>query len=182
MSQQTNAAFGPAPRLFDTLEQDDFRRLEHAASLKGLLRPFKGKGELAHWAHQSEFLREQLLGLSRQLLSQVNVYPFSLLPVVLAHQSTSAGTVFLRWRRPDRSAMGVSLWREVIGDAATPLALVHELFALEQQRLVLNMQISLVHTIARQAIECAAKLAQAEDVYRERVLQSNTTQSTESHP
>jgi hypothetical protein len=35
---------------------------------------------------------------------------------------------------------------------------------MEAQRLVLNMQISLLHTLARQARECASKLAWAEAV------------------
>jgi hypothetical protein len=34
------------PRYFRPLEQPAFMRLEHAASLKGLLKPFKGKGGL----------------------------------------------------------------------------------------------------------------------------------------
>ncbi len=32
---------------FEALEQTDFQKLEHAAYLKGLLKPFKGNGELA---------------------------------------------------------------------------------------------------------------------------------------
>ena len=33
-------------RYFRGLQQGAFMRLEHAASLKGLLKPFKGKGDL----------------------------------------------------------------------------------------------------------------------------------------
>lgn len=35
-----------ARRHFLALQQTDFLRLEHAAYLKGLLKPFKGKGAL----------------------------------------------------------------------------------------------------------------------------------------
>jgi hypothetical protein len=156
------------PRLFDPLEQTDFVRLEHASSLKGLLRPFKGKGELIVWAKQSESLRDGLTSLAQRLLSQATRHPFNLLPVVLAQQSTGAGTTFLRWRNADRSAMGVSLWSELIADPRTPAPLVHELFAIELQRIALNMQISLTHTIARQASQCAEKMAQAEALYLRR--------------
>jgi len=34
---------------------------------------------------------------------------------------------------------------------------------------VLNMQISLTHSIARQALDCAGKMARAEAVYHQRV-------------
>jgi hypothetical protein len=89
--------------------------------------------------------------------------------VLLAQQTTSAGTAFLRWRNADRSAMGVVLWAELISNPLTPAALLHELFALERERIVLNMQISLIHSIARQAKACADKMHHAETLYLRRV-------------
>ena len=102
-------------RYFRGLEQAAFMRLEHAASLKGLLRPFKGKGTLEDWASQCFAMRDELIALSqRQVLAQVCRYPFHVLPIELAQQTTGAGTTFLRWRRHDRSAMGVALWQELM--------------------------------------------------------------------
>ena len=170
----------PRPRLVHPFEQADFARLEHASSLKGLLKPFKGKGELTLWAKQSEVLRDGLMSLAQRLHSQANVYPFNLLPVVLAQQNTGAGTTFLRWRNADRSAMGVALWSNVIANANTPVPLVHELFAIELQRIALNMQISLTHTIARQASQCAEKMAQAEALYLRRIDRQVSHVSKES--
>lgn len=166
-------------RFFDPLEQTDFVRLEHAASLKGLLRPFKGKGELATWASQCESLRDGLIIRAQRLLSQANAYPFNQLPVLLALQTTGAGTAFLRWRNANRSAMGVWLWVDLMQRENTPLPLVHELFALEIQRIALNMQISLTHSIARQAIDCVQKMAQAEAIYENRIDPSTLTTSKE---
>ena len=40
---------------------------------------------------------------------------------------------------------------------------------MELQRIALNMQISLLHTLGRQAQECASKAAQAEAAYLRRV-------------
>src|SRR3546814_17188602 len=91
-------------------------------------------------------------------------------------QATGAGTTFLRWRNLDRSSMGVALWEALLANPATPASLIDELYAMELQRIVLNMQISLTHSIARQALECASKAAQAEAIgrasCRERVCQS----------
>lgn len=182
MSDSAAPTRNPAPRFFDPLTQDAFQRLEHASSLKGLLKPFTGKGDLMVLAARTESLRNGLMKLAQQLLSQATVYPFTYLPVVLTQQSTSAGTTFLRWRRIDRGAMGVAPWANVIADPGTPAALVDELYALELQRIALNMQISLVHTIARQALDCANKMAIAEAVYRARIAPISdappTTQGT----
>jgi len=127
---------------FVALEQADFQRLEHAGYLKGLLQPFKGKGSLETWASQCAALRDDVIG---------------------------AGTTFLRWRNLDRSSMGVALWEALLANPATPASLIDELYAIELQRIVLNMQISLTHSIARQALECANKAAQAEAAYLRRV-------------
>ena len=75
----------------------------------------------------------------------------------------------LRWRNLDRSSMGVALWEALLANPATPASLIDELYAIELQRIVLNMQISLTHSIARQALECANKAAQAEAAYLRRV-------------
>ena len=159
-----------ASRHFVPLEQPDFLRLEHAAYLKGLLRPFKGKGSLETWANQCAALRDDLIALAqRRVLPQARGYPFNLLGVQLAQQTTGAGTTFLRWRNLDRSSMGVALWEALLANPATPASLIDELYAIELQRIVLNMQISLTHSIARQALECANKAAQAEAAYLRRV-------------
>ncbi|MBV2206426.1 MAG: DUF3158 family protein, partial [Pseudomonas sp.] len=84
---------------FVALEQADFQRLEHAGYLKGLLQPFKGKGSLEAWASQCTALRDGVIGLAqRRVLPQARAYPFSLLGVQLAQQTSGAGTTFLRWR------------------------------------------------------------------------------------
>ena len=155
---------------FVALEQADFQRLEHAGYLKGLLQPFKGTGSLEIWASQCAALRDDVIGLAqRRVLPQARAYPFSLLDVQLAQQATGAGTTFLRWRNLDRSSMGVALWEALLANPATPASLIDELYAMELQRIVLNMQISLTHSIARQALECASKATQAEAAYLRRV-------------
>lgn len=155
---------------FQSLQQTAFMRLEHAASLKGLLKPFKGKGTLDTWASQCFAMRDELMALAqRQVLPQACGYPFHLLSIELAQQSTGAGTVFLRWRRHDRSAMGVALWQELIASTNTPVNLLADLHAIELQRITLNMQISVLHTLGRQAQECASKAGEADAVYLHRL-------------
>lgn len=157
-------------RRFDPLEHTDFQSLEHAAYLKGLLKPFKGKGSLDIWASQCTALRDDLIGLAqRRVLPQARAYPFSVLNIQLAQQTTGAGTTFLRWRNLDRSRMGIALWELLLASPTTPAALIDDLYAIELQRIALNMQISLTHTIARLALDCADKAVQAEAAYLRRV-------------
>ncbi len=159
-----------SPNRFLALEQADFQMLEHAGYLKGLLKPFKGNGELATWASQCQAMRDELIGLAqRKVLSQARSHPFNLLPVQLAQQTTGAGTTFLRWRNLDRSRMGTALWEELLASPGTPASLIDDLFAIEVQRIVLNMQISLTHSIARQTSECASKLVHVEGAYQRRI-------------
>ncbi|QLF92061.1 DUF3158 family protein [Pseudomonas sp. ABC1] len=162
------------PRYFRALEQVAFMKLEHAGSQKGLLKPFKGKGDLEDWASKCFGMRDELIALAqRQVLQQAVGHPFHLLPIELAQQTTGAGTTFLRWRKRDRSAMGVSLWQGLMASTGTPVNLLADLHEIELQRITLNMQISLLHTMGRQAKECASKAAEAEDVFLRRLSASS---------
>ena len=108
---------------------------------------------------------------TEEVLVQAERYPFTLLPIRMTRQSTGAGTVFLRWSRMDRSRMGVDLWSELVSDSRTPLNLIPDLYAMELQRIAINMQISLTHSISRQAFLCSTKMRAAEAVYQQRISQ-----------
>jgi hypothetical protein len=179
MSQQSSA--GPKHTAFLPLQQTAFSTLEHAAFLKGLLKPFKGKGDLSQFALSCRQLRGNLIQLAvGDVLAQAERYPFTLLPIRLTCQATGSGTVFLRWSRTDRSKMGVDLWDELLGDPRTPDSLVADLYALELQRIAINMQISLTHSICRQATECSKKMGQAEAAYRQRLDLIHRNQTKEA--
>ena len=157
----------------EALQQTAFRPLQQDASLKGLLKPFKGKGELAQFAEQCRVLETELKALAQNVRAQIRRHPFTLLPVRLIEQNTQAGTMFLRWQHVATRRMGVGVWTEMIGHAKTPASMLQDLYSLELQRITLNMQISLIHSIGKQAAECAEKMGQAEAVLMER-LQQNT--------
>ncbi|MFS2159709.1 DUF3158 family protein [Pseudomonas sp. Pseusp122] len=172
---------------FQPLQHDAFIGLQHAPSLKGFLKPFKGKGDMDKLAQQCRDLEDDLNALAQaNIHAQASRYPFTLLPVRMTLQRTGAGTVFLRWQDVGTRQMGVDIWSRLLAAAKTPEHLLQDLHAMELQRIALNMQISLVHTISRQAAECAEKMAQADAVYRERLGQLahplNQTTITEERP
>ncbi|PWU32053.1 integrase [Pseudomonas sp. RW407] len=157
--------------LIRPLQQTAYQGLQQSASLKGLLRPFKGKGEMDQLAQQCQALEVGLKALAQEVLAQVRYHPFSLLPVRLIEQNTQAGTTFLRWQHIQSRRMGVGIWAEMLQQPKTPSNLLQDLLALEQQRIILNMQMSLIHSIGKQATECAEKMGQAEATYLVRLQQ-----------
>lgn len=162
---------------FRPLQQEAFQRLQQAASLKGLLKPFKGKGELTQFADLCRAQESDLKALAQEVLSQARRYPFTLVPVRLTEQNTQAGTQFLRWQQVTDRRMGVGVWAEMMGSPRTPESMLQDLYAMELQRITLNMQMSLLHSITKQAAECAEKMGQAEAVYTARLQQlTNQTQ------
>lgn len=157
---------------YRALQHDAFLTLKHADSLKGL---FKGKS-LGELASNSLMLRDELIGLAKdQVLAQVKAYPFALLPVELALQTTGAGTAFLRWRKKDRSKMGVSLWEALVNEPQVSEKLINDLYLIECERIGLNMQISLCHTISKRATEGEKQLQQAKHIYQHRVKKIRST-------
>lgn len=148
------------------VDQASYRNVKHASSLKGLLKPFKGKGEL-------EVLEQQLLGIQDGLKALMDEVvdswarpPFSLLPVnVLPHASTS-GASHLRWRTRGRGArMGVGVWNKQMLMKQTPPELLDELHSYEILRIRYNMQMTCVQFIIKQVRECQEKLQDAESIY-----------------
>lgn len=163
-----------APR-FVPLQQSAFTGMENSPFLKGFLRVMGNKQVLEQLAKDCEGMRDHLISLARtNILRQLRTYPFSLLPVQLAQQTTGSGTAFLRWRKVDRSSSGVDLWEELLLNPTTPFHIVDDLYQAELQRIVLNMQISLLHSIAKQSRECAVKVARADFVLQKRLNLENS--------
>ena len=157
---------------FQPLQQEVFANLQHAPFYKGLLKPFKGNRELDQLAEQCRSLEADLNTLAQErILAQAQRFPFTLMPIRMTHQHTSAGPVFLRWQQSGTRKMGVGLWADLCRHDLVTETLLQDLHAMELQRIALNMQISLVHAIGRQAAECAEKMAQATAVYTERLQQ-----------
>lgn len=178
MAQITNSHGALQQTAFQPLQQEAFQRLQQAASLKGLLKPFKGKGELAQFADLCRAQEAELKGLAQQVLGQARRYPFTLVPVRLTEQNTQAGTQFLRWQQVTDRRMGVRVWAEMMASARTPESLLQDLYTMELQRITLNMQMSLLHSIGKQAAECVEKMGEAEALYAARMRQPNNLPNT----
>lgn len=65
--------------------------------------------------------------------------------------------------------MGVSLWAALVSEPQVSEKLINDLYLIECERIRLNMQISLCHTISRRATEGEKQLQQAHHIYQRRV-------------
>lgn len=155
------------PPPLETLTPDAYRQLEHAASLKGLLKPFKGKGEVEQLAQVAREIEAQLCRLMETVVQQAGRPPYSLLEIRLVLQNTSASSTFLRWRTRDFSRMGVAVWERQVGNKTLPQIMREGLYRFECERIALNLQMSVVHSLYRQAAACAIKMASAERLLRQ---------------
>ena len=155
------------PMPFEALTPNAYRQLEHAASLKGLLKPFKGKGELEHLAQVAREIEAQLCRLMETVVQQAGQPPYSLLEIRLVLQNTGAGSTFLRWRTRDFSRMGVAVWEQQAVNNALSQVMREGLYRFECERIALSLQMSVVHSLYRQASTCAIKMASAERLLRQ---------------
>ena len=155
------------PIRLEAMTPDAYRQLEHAASLKGLLKPFKGKGELEHLAQVARELEAQLRHLMEAVVQQAGQPPYSLLDIRLVLQNTGAGSTFLRWRTRDIARMGVAVWERQVRNQALQQVVREGLHRFECERIALNLQMSVVHSLYRQTTTCAIKMASAERLLRQ---------------
>lgn len=147
------------------LSAEAYREFEQGASLKGLLKPFKGKGDLQQFAETILRLRTRVAELMAVMLTIMAQPPFSLLDLRLVVQHSASGTDFLRWRSPDFQRMGVQVWQQAMALQHLAPALREALHQLEVSRVTLNLQMSSLQSLYRQAVTGVSKLYAAETLF-----------------
>ena len=150
---------------YDYVEQAPYYRVKHAPSLKGLLKPFKGKGDYVVLEQQMIEAREWIAAMIYEIVEMWAKPPFSLLAIQAGTQASPSGAHHLRWRSRGRAQrMGFGVWAKAMQDKQTPQDLLEELYWFEALRLQTNMQISCLTFIAKQARECQEKMDEALEV------------------
>ncbi|MDR0770542.1 MAG: DUF3158 family protein [Burkholderiales bacterium] len=158
-------------------DHNPYKSLEHSASLKGFLKPFKGKGDYELLQLQARDIKRDILSLMTDLTARVNRPPYSLLNLLLWIQQSKSETWHCRWRDKCATEMGVRLWIAAVQDKRTPEALLPALLEFEQERITLNAQMSIVQHMLRQARECAGKFEEAEQVIQKSLRRKGKEQS-----
>lgn len=128
---------------------DDDERSARKNSLKGLLKAFKGKGELRALVQELQALRVQLQQRQPMLKQAVYELPGRNVPLILCSNPARSGISYLRWRNLDNNRSGSVALQEVIQQPDVSDELRDALIALEWRRQVLNTQLSVVMFMLR---------------------------------
>ncbi|HCA3581984.1 TPA: DUF3158 family protein [Salmonella enterica subsp. enterica serovar Ball] len=131
------------------LSDHDYQPCARKSSLKGLLKAFKGKGELQALLQELRKTQTQLLQLQPVLKQAVYALPVRYLPLVLCSNPARSGVSYLRWRNLDNNRSGSAALEEILTRPDTSPALRKALLAIERQRQVLNMQLAVVTFMRR---------------------------------
>ncbi|EBZ5771665.1 DUF3158 family protein [Salmonella enterica subsp. enterica serovar Redlands] len=134
--------------------------LAYESCLKGLLRVREPQA-LAREAAEAEATLHQL---QRLVLHRAWRWPLRNLPLLLCRGPARSGADFLRWRNQQNNRSGVPGWQALVQDTAQPLAVREALLAIERDRIVFNMQMSVCTFILRQIRECSVKMTGAENI------------------
>ncbi|TKV11711.1 DUF3158 family protein, partial [Citrobacter sp. wls619] len=70
----------------------------------------------------------------------------------------------LRWRNQQNNRSGIPGWQSLVQDDSLPLAVREALLAIERDRIVFNMQMSICTFVLRQIRECSVKMTEAENI------------------
>lgn len=128
---------------------DDDERSARKSSLKGLLKAFKGKGELQALVQELQTLRVQLQQRQPMLKQAVYELPGRNVPLILCSNPARSGISYLRWRNLDNNRSGSVALQEAIQQPDVTDELRDALMALEWRRQVLNTQLSVVTFMLR---------------------------------
>ncbi|AVE73372.1 DUF3158 family protein [Enterobacter hormaechei] len=128
---------------------DDDERSARKSSLKGLLKAFKGKGELRALVQELQALRVQLQLRQPMLKQAVYELPGRNIPLILCSNPARSGISYLRWRNLDNNRSGSVALQEAIQRPDVSDELRDALMTLEWRRQVLNTQLSLVMFMLR---------------------------------
>ena len=129
--------------------ENDEENSASKSSLKGLLKAFKGKGELRALVQELQALRVQLQLRQPMLKQAVYELPGRNVPLILCSNPARSGVSYLRWRNLDNNRSGSVALQEAIQQPDASDELRDALMTLEWRRQVLNTQLSVVMFMLR---------------------------------
>lgn len=134
--------------------------LAYESCLKGLLKVREPRA-MAQFATEAEATLHQI---QQRLLHRAWRWPLRYLPLMLCRGPARSGADFLRWRNQQNNRSGIPGWQTLVQDSSQPPAVREALLAIEHDRIVFNMQMSICTFILRQIRECSAKYEDARKI------------------
>lgn len=134
--------------------------LAYESCLKGLLRVREPQA-LARSATEAAANLHQIQTL---IIHRAWRWPLRCLPLLLCRGPARSGADFLRWRNQQNNRSGTPGWQSLVQDVSLPQEVRHALLAIEHDRIVFNMQMSICIFILRQIRECTIKFEDARNI------------------
>lgn len=131
--------------------------LAYESCTKDLLR-VREPERLARYATDAKASLHQIQTL---VLNRAWRWPLQYLPLMLCRGPARSGADFLRWRNQQNNRSGTKAWQILMQDASVSLVVRNALLAIERDRIVFNMQMSVLTFILRQIRECSVKMTDA---------------------
>ncbi|EAS1759761.1 DUF3158 family protein [Salmonella enterica] len=143
---------------YRALSDEDWRAYE--SCLKGLLR-VREPELLAHHATEAAATLHQIQTL---VIHRAWRWPLQQLPLLLCRGPARSSANFLRWRNQQNNRSGLPGWQALVQDTSLSPPVREALLAIERDRIVFNMQMSICTFILRQIRECSVKMTDAENM------------------
>ena len=116
---------------------------------------------------QYEYLYEALAAVREALMLQQNDMlhnPLTTLPLhMIRDKASSSGGTFLRWRSFQASKNGGSVLTPIFNNARVPLELRQKLVSAEKERILINLQVSVLNFMMRQVSSAGEKIKEMEN-------------------
>lgn len=103
--------------------------------------------------------RTQFMDGQQMMVQQLKESELSTLPIyMIKDKASSSGGTFLRWRSMQYRGSGETVLQQILAHPDVPNEVRHQLVATEKDRVLINMQISILNFVLRQVSECREKI------------------------
>ena len=149
------------------ISEDMYRELARNADINNVLKQlFSHLGTEADYKilfEQVQQARSVFMDYQLDMVQRVRDSELQNLPIfMIKDKSSSSGGTFLRWRSMNHTGTRETVWHPLLTDKNVPEPLRNQLVAVEKDRILVNMQVSIFNYILRQLSECASKIEKVE--------------------
>ncbi|WP_101776056.1 DUF3158 family protein [Pasteurella oralis] len=150
-------------QIYNLIPEGMYKELAQLHNLNGFWRTIFRENETVEdyesILNETHNVRQAFMDLQPKMLQDLRIGLVGSLPLIfIRDRASSSGASFLRWRNLKNTKSGQQAWENIVTDHQYPTEIRQALLKVEKERIALNMQISILSYIIRQASECKSKL------------------------
>lgn len=151
---------------YKSIGYEDYINVGFTPSIKGLLKPFKSKGDMQNLLHNLLQAREDLKSIHKKLTrSAQSSFPVKYYPILFRESKSQSGASFLRWRNHQNNRDGMPVLIKLFEDENTTDKAKEIFREMEIDRISFNMQMSILSSMIRQVRDCIQKINDIDELY-----------------